>query len=225
MSNKSDYQSPTLVISGTEETRQTTARSLVTGTPAADRLEISADPSIKIDQIRELTRFIHLTSSGDHGKAVLIHEAQHMTREAQNAALKTLEEPPASAKIVLTAPREDLLLPTVTSRCQIVRLSPPAPSIDEDNLMIEISEALKTGMAACFKLAEKRAKDRTDAVAWLDQFEKVLARRFRQHDTPVKRKNAARAIRSIEHARTMLAANVNTRLVLELLLLDLRTLR
>ncbi len=58
------------------------------------------------------------------GHAVIIDNADEMNEEAQNALLKTLEEPPRGSRLLLTTSREDVLLDTIRSRCQTLRLSP-----------------------------------------------------------------------------------------------------
>ena len=57
-------------------------------------------------------------------KVYLIHDAQKMTVQAQNALLKTLEEPPGYAVLILTADNAEALLPTVRSRCVILNMKP-----------------------------------------------------------------------------------------------------
>lgn len=63
-------------------------------------------------------------SSKKRGKVFLLREADLMTREAQNALLKTLEEPPAGVTLILLTDRPDMLLPTTRSRCALVRFGP-----------------------------------------------------------------------------------------------------
>lgn len=83
----------------------------------------------KIEEIRELQKVIAT------GQAVIISHAQNLTEEAQNVFLKTLEE--GSATIILLAPNEDDLLPTVLSRCFISNLSNFSNSSDLSNLKLE----------------------------------------------------------------------------------------
>jgi len=61
------------------------------------------------------------TATLNHGKVFIIDEAELLAGPAQNAILKTLEEPPAQTYIFLITDQYDLLLPTVRSRCQHVR--------------------------------------------------------------------------------------------------------
>src|SRR5471032_3110539 len=65
----------------------------------------------------------YLPVEGGHRVAVVEH-AERMNEDAQNALLKTLEEPPARTTIVLCADEEDRLLPTVRSRCVRLRMAP-----------------------------------------------------------------------------------------------------
>jgi len=61
------------------------------------------------------------------GKVFLIEQADYMTAQAQNAMLKTLEEPAGRTLIVLLTPQPNFLLPTIRSRCQMVRFSALSP--------------------------------------------------------------------------------------------------
>ena len=78
---------------------------------------------IKIDQIRELQEYVALKPSGRH-KVVIIDDAGKMNPQAQNALLKTLEEPPPGVVFILIVANRGELLPTILSRCQIVEFQP-----------------------------------------------------------------------------------------------------
>jgi DNA polymerase-3 subunit delta' len=75
---------------------------------------------ILVDQIRELTRVAGMAPRRGARRVFVIDPADRMNNEAQNALLKTLEEPPGSAVLILVASRPHLLLPTVRSRCFVV---------------------------------------------------------------------------------------------------------
>ena len=79
-------------------------------------------PSIKIEQIRELRRRMALRPYEAKKKVFIIFQAERMTEEAQNALLKTLEEPPGESVLLLAAPDTRGLLDTVISRCRIIKL-------------------------------------------------------------------------------------------------------
>lgn len=82
--------------------------------------------SISIDDIRSLQQFLRLKTLGSSEirRVVVIVEAQAMTIEAQNAMLKTLEEPPLDTKLILTSSDEAALRPTIVSRVQKIHLQP-----------------------------------------------------------------------------------------------------
>ncbi|NQS99545.1 MAG: DNA polymerase III subunit delta' [Candidatus Omnitrophica bacterium] len=86
-------------------------------------IEPGKSAKISIDRIRALQREISLTPYEGRWKIFIILEAQLMTEEAANSLLKTLEEPPSSSLIILTSTGTSSLLPTIISRCQIVKFS------------------------------------------------------------------------------------------------------
>jgi DNA polymerase-3 subunit delta' len=79
---------------------------------------------IIVDQIREMTVHAGYGPREARRRVVLIDPADRMNDEAQNALLKTLEEPSSRTVVVLTAARPHRLLPTVRSRCLAVQLAP-----------------------------------------------------------------------------------------------------
>jgi DNA polymerase-3 subunit delta' len=79
---------------------------------------------IKIDQVRSLQRDLSLSPYRGRRRVCIITDFQLATTEAANALLKTLEEPPAHAMLILTATDASLLLPTIVSRCQVLALRP-----------------------------------------------------------------------------------------------------
>ncbi len=89
--------------------------------PDAHRLV--PEKSIRVEDIRELidALSVHSYEGGRH--VVLIEDAHKMTPQAQNALLKTLETPPGDAVFFLMTDQMTALLPTVISRCRIVRFS------------------------------------------------------------------------------------------------------
>ena len=88
--------------------------------PHPDIMLISPEKEIKIDQIRSVIDFLRLKGK----KAVIIEKAEKMNVEASNALLKTLEEPPSDSMIILTTSNQQLLLPTIVSRCKKIRFRP-----------------------------------------------------------------------------------------------------
>jgi len=82
--------------------------------------------AIGIEQIRELVADLGLTAYAGAGKVAVIEPANAMTINAANSLLKTLEEPPGNALLVLIADRVGRLPATIFSRCQRIEFVPPA---------------------------------------------------------------------------------------------------
>jgi len=82
--------------------------------------------NIKVDQVREVVERVGYRPFEGRRRVVVIDRADALIPQAQNALLKTLEEPPAGSVFVLVTARPDVLLPTVRSRCQQLRFQPLA---------------------------------------------------------------------------------------------------
>ncbi|MFC1698702.1 DNA polymerase III subunit delta', partial [Candidatus Omnitrophota bacterium] len=105
-------------------------------------IEPNKSNKISIDEIRGLQREIALKPFEGRCKVFTILQAQCLTEQAANSLLKTLEEPPGSSLIILTVTDLNQLLPTIISRCQIIKLS------------LISQEELKRILAQRFKLNE-----------------------------------------------------------------------
>lgn len=80
--------------------------------------------AIKIDQVRDIIDRAQYRPFEGRRRAVIIDEADALVHPAQNALLKTLEEPTPSSVFILVTARPDMLLPTVLSRCPQLRFRP-----------------------------------------------------------------------------------------------------
>lgn len=83
---------------------------------------------IRIDEVRAAVDWLVQSSSRGRAKVLLLHPAEAMNLQAASALLKTLEEPPGQGRWLLGTADAARLMPTVRSRCQLVRLAPPAPA-------------------------------------------------------------------------------------------------
>ncbi len=102
---------------------------------------IAEDASISIEHVREITAFLKLITPGKAGIRRVIHisDADTMTNEAQNALLKTLEEPPADTCIILTASQPQKLLRTIHSRMQACEVICPQSAVIKEYFSREFS--------------------------------------------------------------------------------------
>ena len=78
----------------------------------------------RVDQVREIRRLLNFQPLEGRRKAFVLTDVETMRAEAANAFLKSLEEPPGAATIILTTSNINALLPTILSRCQILKLLP-----------------------------------------------------------------------------------------------------
>jgi DNA polymerase-3 subunit delta' len=79
---------------------------------------------IKVEQVRNLERSLSLSPYEAKYRVALLLDFQQANSNAQNALLKTLEEAPQKVILLLTADSAENLLPTISSRCEILRLRP-----------------------------------------------------------------------------------------------------
>jgi DNA polymerase III subunit delta' len=94
-----------------------------------------ASNQIKIAAIRALQEDINYRPYEARKKVFIINNAHQLNLESANAFLKTLEEPPRDSLILLITDRPALLLPTVLSRCRVVKFYPMRRSVLKDTLM------------------------------------------------------------------------------------------
>lgn len=78
---------------------------------------------INVAEASEISKFISLNSYEGSYKFVIMWLPERMNNDAANKLLKALEEPPKKTVFLLVTEREDLLLPTITSRCQLVKVN------------------------------------------------------------------------------------------------------
>jgi DNA polymerase III subunit delta' len=91
--------------------------------------------TLKVDQVREVQRALSLKPYQVNYRVALFLRFHEANDNAANALLKTLEEAPAHAVLILTADNPEQLLPTILSRCEIIRLRPLPVSMIEADLI------------------------------------------------------------------------------------------
>ncbi|MEG0822461.1 MAG: DNA polymerase III subunit delta' [Burkholderiaceae bacterium] len=93
--------------------------------PSGSAKPAKASREIRIDQVRDLDEFLSITSHRGGSRIVVLAPAEAMNLAAASSLLKMLEEPPEGALFVLVADDIDAVLPTVRSRCRLMRVAPP----------------------------------------------------------------------------------------------------
>ncbi|MBN1349972.1 DNA polymerase III subunit delta' [candidate division KSB1 bacterium] len=180
------------------------------------RANLWANPSISIEKIRALRRTTAIKSFENKGRVIIIADAHKMTQEAANALLKTLEEPPDRTHLILTTSFINQLLPTIISRCQLIRF---------DNLSVEdIEKALIE--------REKVDRDRARVISRISFGNYRRALDLIEDDLQLKREQALNVLRTVlrtHYERIVLVENlikdnekVHLRELLEMILLWFR---
>lgn len=178
-------------------------------------LTLTPSPSHGIESIREIIHYLTLqTANKNENRGVLIENAHLMTEAAQNAFLKTLEEPPRDTIIILTAPREDLLLPTIISRCVLInslisQTSPSAPTAEAE-LFEKLSSA---GIGEKIQFTEKLGKSREEALSFVSDQIAFLHSSLHAPNYPYV-PNLTKLLQALLSAYSDLSHNVNPKMVL-----------
>jgi DNA polymerase III subunit gamma/tau len=135
-----------------------------------DVIELDAASHRGIDDIREIRDRVALQPVRGRRKVYIIDEAHMLTKEASNAVLKTLEEPPPHAVFVLCTTEMAAMLPTIRSRCQRFAFARPGlPEISTVLHRIARAESIEIEPAAVTMIARAAGGSFRDAVSALDQ--------------------------------------------------------
>jgi len=143
-----------------------------------DIIEIDAASNRRIDEIRELRERVTVAPTSLKYKVYIIDEVHMLTREAFNALLKTLEEPPGHAIFILATTDVHKVPDTIVSRCLRFHFRP----IDHEGITNHLSniaknESIKIDDSALQIIAEHSEGSFRDAIALLDQ--------IRSHDSAI----------------------------------------
>ena len=236
--------------------------------------------TLKVDQIRDARRSLTLKPYVANYRVALFLRFQQANDNAANALLKTLEEAPSYAVLILTADNPEQLLPTIVSRCEVLRLRPlnieavqkelesrgleigqakliahisggrfgyALRLIENDSLLEKRDQRLNDLLTLIpasrvekFAYADKLAKDkesmRQAILIWLSYWRDVMLRTARAESPLVNvdrnmeiedladrmdLSSARRVVSGLENTLEKMERNVNSRMLAEVLLLDL----
>ena len=172
--------------------------------------------SIGIEKVREAVKFLTKRPYMSDQKYVIVKNAYYLTRQAQNAFLKTLEEPPKFATIILEAKSKNNLLDTVISRCQLIRTMAESPARAKNQSFDKVKNLSN---AKKLELAEKMNKKGISTITGLIENWIASEREYLKKSAP-NQNQTTENLKILEQVRKDLTGtNINTQLALEFLLL------
>ena len=136
-----------------------------------DVLEIDGASNRGIDEVRELRETVQYAPASSRFKIYIIDEVHMLTKEAFNALLKTLEEPPAHVKFMFATTEPEKVLPTILSRCQRFDLRRIPAGFDRQTSASRLPKRKRSKSSAAALHAIARGADggMRDAESTLDQ--------------------------------------------------------
>lgn len=135
-----------------------------------DIIEIDAASNRGIDEIRELREAVRTSPFSSPYKVYIVDEAHMLTKEAANALLKTLEEPPSHVIFILATTDPEKLPTTITSRCQkVVFQTPPLTTLADRLVYVAKEEDKILGEDSALLIARHGKGSYRDALGMLEQ--------------------------------------------------------
>lgn len=171
--------------------------------------------SFGIEEVRNIQKVAFLHPKNSPEKAIIINQAEKLTTEAQNALLKILEEPPVHTYVFLSATTENFFLPTILSRCKIIKLSEETTSSARqgEDITHQLELILSESIGDKLALAEIIAKDKEGAADWLYEIISLLRQKMFDDATNTL---YPKLITQLQEASMMLqTTNINIRTLLE----------
>ncbi len=178
------------------------------------------EKALGIEDVRNIQKTIFLKPFRGKKKALIVKLFAGATIEAQNSMLKLLEEPPFNTLIFLVTNNVQIFLPTILSRTKIIELKNEEFQTNESGL----EEILNlNGVGDRLYLAQVVAKDKNEAIAWLESA--ILAVRERMLNS-LENKQESLRLRKLVHKLELThydlkTTNANPRLALENLFLNI----
>jgi hypothetical protein len=166
-----------------------------------------------------------LAPLGEGAVAGIIPQAHLLTHEAQQALLKTLEEPPGSALVILETETPFALLPTILSRVQILNCTSANKPQENSAVIASLQKARGATVGEIVRISDTLAPSRNAAETFLGEVTQALQQQLvapLEDNTIFPRGRTALILRAALEARKQLGANVTPRLAVDRFLLTLQ---
>lgn len=210
-----------LIVGKTEKERQGAVVEILKQNKVGETLSLTSDKEVySISSVRNLNKTLRLKTLDETTRAVVVKNAHRLTTEAANAFLKTLEEPTAHTILILTAPNQDSLLPTIVSRCQVENLGNSAPTSGKKE---ELEKLVNSSIGERLIVAEK-FDDREMALEFVVEqtfaARDVMISSAKTDGASANTASCLKLLKDLKQAKDDLESNVNVKLVLVNLLLQ-----
>ena len=137
---------------------------------SVDVIEMDAASNRSVDDVRDLRERVAYAPAGGHWKVYILDEAHMLTKEAWNAFLKTLEEPPPNTVFVLATTESHKVMATIADRCQRFDFQRPSlEQISEVLNRVAAAESIAVDEGAVAMIARSAQGSFRDALGTLDQ--------------------------------------------------------
>jgi len=137
---------------------------------SVDVIEMDAASNRSVDDVRDLRERVAYAPAGGRWKVYILDEAHMLTKEAWNAFLKTLEEPPPNTVFVLATTESHKVMATIADRCQRFDFQRPSlEQISEVLNRVAAAESLEVDEGAAAMIARSASGSFRDALGTLDQ--------------------------------------------------------
>ncbi|HEY6729423.1 MAG TPA: DNA polymerase III subunit gamma/tau [Solirubrobacterales bacterium] len=137
---------------------------------SVDVIEMDAASNRSVDDVRDLRERVAYAPAGGHWKVYILDEAHMLTKEAWNAFLKTLEEPPPNTVFVLATTESHKVMATIADRCQRFDFQRPSlEQISEVLTRVAAAESIEVDEGAVAMIARSASGSFRDALGTLDQ--------------------------------------------------------
>lgn len=184
--------------------------------PDVDLLYLKDDEKLGVEAVKKIREFLSIKPYQKDKKAVVAVSAGNLTPEAQNALLKSLEEPPKDSIIILGVSSEAKLLPTILSRCQIININQKSDQSLTEKFLKDIDDLVHSSYEQRFQFIEKLEEKEVFLQALTVYFRKNLASHISSGDS-----SYLDFLKELIEAQKYALQNVNIRAILEYLMLKM----
>ena len=186
--------------------------------PKINIQNIISEKAFSITDVRNIKKTIFLKTFNSNKKAVIIYNFNLASKEAQNSMLKILEEPPADTQIILLSENENLL-PTIISRCKIIKLH--QNQLIDKEILPQFKILLQKNRGEKFYFAQEISKDKKTLLDWINNLSRILTAEIRNKEDKEKLKEYYSLLKQLNTSYYQIYnSNISSRFVIENLFLE-----